>query len=50
MGAPIDIPEPPHESRSALNLYTSTSPAEAQRAMVMNNKHMGNRYVELFGA
>merc|ERR1711904_631683 len=29
---------------------TFTSAAEAQRAMVMNNKHMGARYVELFGA
>lgn len=29
---------------------TFTSPAEAQRAMVMNNKHMGTRYVELFNA
>ena len=29
---------------------TFTSPAEAQRAMVMNNKHLGNRYVELFPA
>ena len=27
---------------------TFTSPQEAQRAMVMNNKHMGTRYVELF--
>lgn len=29
---------------------TFVSPAEAQRAMVMNNKHMGTRYVELFSA
>jgi len=29
---------------------TFASPAEAQRAMVMNNKHMGTRYVELFSA
>ena len=29
---------------------TFTTPAEAQRAMVMNNKHMGTRYVELFSA
>ena len=29
---------------------TFTSPSEAQRAMVMNNKHMGSRYVELFNA
>jgi len=29
---------------------TFTSLAEAQRAMVMNNKHMGSRYVELFNA
>jgi len=29
---------------------TFTSPAESQRAMVMNNKHMGSRYVELFNA
>jgi heterogeneous nuclear ribonucleoprotein F/H len=27
-----------------------TSAAEAQRALVMNNKHMGTRYVELFSA
>jgi len=29
---------------------TFTSPQEAQRAMLMNNKHMGTRYVELFSA
>jgi len=29
---------------------TFTSPAEAQRATIMNNKHMGTRYVELFNA
>jgi hypothetical protein len=29
---------------------TFASPAEGQRAMVMNNKHMGTRYVELFSA
>ena len=29
---------------------TFTSAAEAQRALVMNNKHMGTRYVELFSA
>ena len=29
---------------------TFASPQEATRAMVMNNKHMGNRYVELFAA
>jgi len=29
---------------------TFTSPQESQRAMIMNNKHMGTRYVELFSA
>jgi len=29
---------------------TFANPAEAQRAMSMNGKHMGSRYVELFGA
>ena len=29
---------------------TFINPAEAQRALVMNNKHMGTRYVELFSA
>jgi len=29
---------------------TFTTPQEAQRAMIMNNKHMGTRYVELFSA
>jgi len=27
---------------------TFTTPSEAQRATIMNHKHMGNRYVELF--
>ena len=29
---------------------TFTSPAEAQRATIMNNQHMGTRYIELFNA
>jgi heterogeneous nuclear ribonucleoprotein F/H len=29
---------------------TFASPQESQRAMIMNNKHMGNRYVEIFAA
>jgi hypothetical protein len=29
---------------------TFSNPQEAARAMVMNNKHLGSRYVEIFAA
>ena len=39
------------DGRASGDCYvTFNNPAEAQRAMVMNNKHMGTRYIELFSA